>query len=132
MSGDIDFGAHIGDAARILLGQPNAKLSKKDQLRFGTHGSVAVNIAGPNRGTWYDHESKVGGGLLDLINSGETRLANAEARRDGAIASTSTRPDPRARRCRCGRKSCMKIATIPLFPMRWACRASRSRSWAAS
>src|SRR5262249_25066240 len=51
-------------AARLLLGEPNADLSKSKELRFGTHGSVAVDL---EHGTFYDHENTVGGGGLDLI-----------------------------------------------------------------
>mgnify|MGYP000517641556 CR=1 FL=1 len=50
--------------ARYLLGEPNARLSKPDELRFGTHGSVAVDLA---TGTFYDHEANEGGGVLDLV-----------------------------------------------------------------
>ena len=31
--------------ARYLLGEPNARLSKPDELRFGAHGSVALDLA---------------------------------------------------------------------------------------
>lgn len=37
---------------------------KGDKLRFGTHGSMSVDLA---NGTWYDHENEIGGGPLDLI-----------------------------------------------------------------
>lgn len=50
--------------ARYLLGEPNARLSKPDELRFGAHGSVAVDLA---TGTFYDHEANEGGGVLDLV-----------------------------------------------------------------
>jgi hypothetical protein len=59
-----DFAAIIGPVARRLLGEPNKRLSKRNELRFGTHGSMAVNLVA---GTWFDHENNVGGGTLDLI-----------------------------------------------------------------
>lgn len=59
-----DLGRHIGAVARELLGDPNARLSSKAELRFGTHGSVSVDLA---KGTWFDHEHETGGGVLDLI-----------------------------------------------------------------
>jgi hypothetical protein len=62
-----DLGPHIERIARRLLGEPNAKLSTGVQLRFGTHGSVAVEIGGADRGKWFDHEHDVGGGPLDLL-----------------------------------------------------------------
>jgi 5S rRNA maturation endonuclease (ribonuclease M5) len=50
--------------ARMLLGEPNAALSSKGELRWGSHGSFSVNLA---RGSWYDFERACGGGVLDLI-----------------------------------------------------------------
>jgi hypothetical protein len=76
--GDIDFKTYIREVARQLLGEPNKALSKRDQLRFGRHGSLAVNVGGPERGTFYDHEAKQGGGVLDLIRR-ETGLVNGAA-----------------------------------------------------
>lgn len=53
--------------ATALLGKPNFWLSNKRELRFGHKGSLAVVIAGPKTGTWFDHENGVGGGLFCLI-----------------------------------------------------------------
>ncbi|AHE99391.1 hypothetical protein THITH_15120 [Thioalkalivibrio paradoxus ARh 1] len=50
--------------ARLLLGEPNPRLSSSRELRYGRHGSVSVDLAA---GTWYDHEAGTGGGVLDLI-----------------------------------------------------------------
>src|SRR5215831_20367937 len=60
----LDFAAIIGDVARLLLGEPNARLSSKDELRYGKHGSLSIDL---KKGTWYDHEQGQGGGTLDLI-----------------------------------------------------------------
>jgi P4 family phage/plasmid primase-like protien len=57
----------IADLARELLGEPNRELSSAQQLRFGTKGSVAVEIDGANKGRWYDHEHGAGGAALELI-----------------------------------------------------------------
>lgn len=54
----------IEPVARELLGEPNGPLSKKAELRFGTHGSLAIDLEGD---CWFDHEAQVGGGVLDLI-----------------------------------------------------------------
>jgi len=51
----------IADLARELLGEPNRELSSAQSLRFGTKGSVAVEIDGTNKGPWYDHEHGAGG-----------------------------------------------------------------------
>lgn len=58
------FETQIEPVARELRGDPNAHLSKPDNLRFGTHGSLSVK---PSDNTWFDHEADTGGGVLDLI-----------------------------------------------------------------
>jgi hypothetical protein len=63
----IDLASHIENIARYLLGEPNRHHSTRQQLRFGTNGSLAVEIAGPKLGTWYDHEHQVGGSAWDLV-----------------------------------------------------------------
>lgn len=54
----------MGPVARHLHGEPNASLSKKTELRFGSHGSLAVDL---DKGVWHDHEQNIGGGVLDMI-----------------------------------------------------------------
>jgi hypothetical protein len=54
----------IGEIARQLLSEPNRLLSTKNDLRFGNHGSLSVNV---EKGIFYDHENKIGGGILDFI-----------------------------------------------------------------
>lgn len=54
------------ELAIALLGHPNAALSSKQELRFGTNGSLAVVVAGPKAGSYFDHENGVGGDLLTL------------------------------------------------------------------
>ncbi len=61
---DIDLPAQIEPVARRLLGDPNKALSSRTELRYGTNGSLSVDL---EKGTWFDHESQVGGGVLDLI-----------------------------------------------------------------
>lgn len=68
MSERDDLGIHMEGVARLVLGDPNPRLSSKTELRFGSNGSVAVDL---QSGTWFDHELEVGGGVLKLI---ETRL----------------------------------------------------------
>lgn len=62
---------NIEPVARELLGEPNAKLSKRDELRYGTNGSLSVDL---EKNTYFDHEAEHGGGVLDLIKR-ETGLA---------------------------------------------------------
>lgn len=66
MSG-IDFAALMEPVARQLCGEPNHRLSSKETLCFGTHGSLAVEIRGERAGTFYDFERNVGGGVLDFV-----------------------------------------------------------------
>lgn len=68
----------IADLARALLGEPNHALSTKIQLRFGTKGSVAVEVAGADAGKWFDHEAGIGGDGLELIRH-RLGVANGEA-----------------------------------------------------
>jgi putative DNA primase/helicase len=63
----IELDVHIERVARRLFGEPNRALSKRHQLRFGTNGSLAVDIAGRNRGLWYDYENKIGGHTRQML-----------------------------------------------------------------
>lgn len=59
-----DIAASMPAVARKLLGDPNKALSSAVELRWGTRGSLAVDL---QKGTWFDHEAGQGGGVLDLI-----------------------------------------------------------------
>lgn len=54
----------IEPIARELLGEPNPRLSKGNDLRYGQRGSISVDLA---KGTWFDFETNEGGGVTDLI-----------------------------------------------------------------
>jgi putative DNA primase/helicase len=58
---------HAAEVVTALLGRPNHRLSSKQELRFGSRGSLAVAIAGTKAGSWYDHENGVGGDLFTLV-----------------------------------------------------------------
>jgi putative DNA primase/helicase len=73
-----DLAAHAETIARALLGEPNEDLSTKSTLRYGSKGSLAISIAGTKAGGWFDHETKTGGGPLDLIRR-EKGINGAEA-----------------------------------------------------
>jgi len=66
----------IKTVASILMGEPNAQLSKENELRYGTHGSMAIAV---EENTYFDHELNVGGGLLDLIRRETGSDTNAHA-----------------------------------------------------
>lgn len=66
-----DFPAHIMEqvALRVLpefLGPPNEALSSKTEKRFGSKGSVSVDLVS---GTYFDHEDQVGGGVMHLLRA---------------------------------------------------------------
>ena len=60
----LDFAGLMSQAAPLLCGTPNAKMSKGNRLRFGTHGSMEIDT---DEGWFHDHETKAKGGLLALI-----------------------------------------------------------------
>ena len=45
----------MADLAQSLLGDPSPSHSTKSQLRYGTKGSMAIEIAGPRAGRWRPH-----------------------------------------------------------------------------
>jgi putative DNA primase/helicase len=59
-----DFVELMEPAAVALLGEPSPRLSNARELRWGRHGSFAVDLS---RGTWFDFEAGTGGGLLALV-----------------------------------------------------------------
>lgn len=88
-----EFVRAMGSVAHELLGEPNRALSTRDELRFGSRGSLSVHLAG---GRWYDHELGQGGGVIDLVQrQRSTDRAGALAwlrERRHLEAPTSTRP----------------------------------------
>lgn len=58
------YAEHMAAVAKHLFGEPNARHSKKDEWRYGRNGSLSIHL---KLGTWYNHETKEGGGVLDLI-----------------------------------------------------------------
>jgi putative DNA primase/helicase len=62
--------------ARRLLGEPNAALSDAKNLRWGANGSMVVNI---ERGLYYNHELKGGGGVIDFVMA-QQLMERSEAR----------------------------------------------------
>jgi hypothetical protein len=70
-----DFARHMEAVARKVLGDPNKALSSAAELRFGSRGSMAVDI---EKGVWADHEAGEGGGVMDLLKR-VLRLEGKEA-----------------------------------------------------
>lgn len=61
--------------ARDLLGEPSQHFNSRNELRFGSRGSLSVRL---DKGTWFDHETQEGGGVLDLVKR-HKRLDNDAA-----------------------------------------------------
>ena len=79
------FAVHMASVAAELLGAPNLRLSSDVERRYGTQGSVSVDLT---NGTFYNHESKQGGGVLDLIashNGGDHKAAIAWMKQRGYL-----------------------------------------------
>jgi RecA-family ATPase len=64
----IDFAGLMPKVAELLLGQPNARLSRGQRLRFGNKGSLEIDTG---EGWFSDHEASVSGGVLELIRHRE-------------------------------------------------------------
>jgi RecA-family ATPase len=59
-----DLTSHIEPVARALLGEPNRHQSRGNTLRYGTNGSMSVDL---EKGTCFSFEEGKGGGVLDLV-----------------------------------------------------------------
>ena len=74
-----DFADFMEPVCLKLLGEPNRRLSGPTNWRYGTHGSLSVDI---KKGVFHDHEGGEGGGVLDFIISLIPSVRNStEARR---------------------------------------------------
>lgn len=60
----IEITQYSKEIAIALLGEENKRLSSTAELRFGSHGSMSIDLG---KGTWYDHETEEGGGMVSLI-----------------------------------------------------------------
>ncbi len=59
--------ADADSVAEALLGVPNKGLSTRHTLRWGSKGSLKLELRGSKRGVWHSKESDEGGDLLALI-----------------------------------------------------------------
>ncbi len=61
-----DFARMMAPVAIEILGEPNKALSSKTELRWGSRGSLSVDLT---KGTWCDHsDGDRGGGVLDFLH----------------------------------------------------------------
>ena len=65
MSATVDWGRVILEATVAILGEPKSK--RRTEYRWRRRGSLQVNVAGQNAGTWHDYEAGVGGGAIALV-----------------------------------------------------------------
>ncbi len=98
MSEASDLARHMEGVARLLLGEPNKAMSSKIELRFGSNGSLSVDL---KKGVAADHESGEGGGVLWLIQR-QTGRANGAAldwmRENGFVVEDRREQHPEPRR----------------------------------
>ena len=85
------FARAMGPIAREIMGDPNPRLSSKTELRFGTNGSLSVDLV---KGVWYDNEAKTGGGVLEFlrIRHGLVNGAALEHLRERDLLPDNPRP----------------------------------------
>lgn len=94
--GDDRFAFHARAVAEELFGPPNKALSSADELRFGKHGSMSVDL---KKGTFFDHEQKEGGGVLWAIGreTGRSGAGAVEWMREKGFDVQDDRPAPAPR-----------------------------------
>src|SRR6516165_10140645 len=78
----IDFNSLMKPVALRLLGEPAQKLS--NEWRYGGRGSLAIDL---KKGSWFDHEANVGGGVFDLIRRQGYDQPAAWLRSEGLLGS---------------------------------------------
>lgn len=61
---EVDFRGLMEPVARYFLGEPNRALSTRDELRWGSNGSMSVKLSTDQ---FYDHEAGVGGGVVRFV-----------------------------------------------------------------
>lgn len=84
----------IDELAFALVGAPSSRTH--DEWRFRNKGSLAVRIAGPKRGAWFDHEAGCGGYPLGLVaHLRQTSIRDAYV---WAVEWLGELPDPAQRR----------------------------------
>jgi putative DNA primase/helicase len=88
----------LNDVARHFFGTPNRALSKGSEMRYGSRGSLSVDI---KKGVWRDFETGEGGGTLDLVMREMKFSTCAEAAQwledEEFIRSDEPKPKPNGR-----------------------------------
>jgi hypothetical protein len=84
----VNYDDLIGEVARRLLGEPNKNFSTNTELRFGSNGSISVDLV---KQVWFDHENNEGGGVLKLIKRSTGPDAVAWMQKEGVVATSRPR-----------------------------------------
>jgi hypothetical protein len=103
----INFASLMPTVAAALLGEENSHLSNPPKdVRFGSHGSLSIDL---DAGTFYDHETKVGGGVVDLVqhklncdHSAAVSWLRAQGLLNGSVPATPARPNQKVGRSASG------------------------------
>jgi hypothetical protein len=79
--------ARHGNPARELLREPKRELSTPTRLRFGPHGSIAVELEleGEDAARWFDHAHGIGGAGIELLRHRRELHGHRTARPDQVI-----------------------------------------------
>lgn len=96
LGGSADFARLLGPVVRELLGEPQEKRRGGQEWRYGTHGSLKVEI---DQGVWHDHEANIGGGTLKLLEhrAGLDKPAALDWLRERKLIEDRNRPTVRPR-----------------------------------
>lgn len=54
----------IKEVSHLLMGDPNHALSSAQEWRYGSRGSLSIDL---EKNTWFCHENNIGGGVVDLV-----------------------------------------------------------------
>lgn len=92
---EVDFTLIAPDVVRELLGPHNEQVSSAKEWRYGSRGSLAIDL---RKATWHDHELGEGGGLLDLIarETGGDRAAAMQWLRTHGYVAADPQPSRRS------------------------------------
>ena len=85
---------HVAAAAVAILGKPTVRTMR--ELRWGSNGKLAVVLAGPKAGTWFDHSSGEGGDILTLAQREMGRAGGLEWAKAWLGLAGKVNPAPRS------------------------------------
>lgn len=87
--------SRLEELADLLMGAPSVRSSR--QWRWGSKGSVALEMRGRKRGLWNNHEAGVGGGPLQMVQHAHACSMGEAIRWARAWTGGATSDAPRVR-----------------------------------